>query len=325
MGLQRKVLREPQEGRFSENLRVLKSLVNSMDYAALSYHISCRISKFTDNVQSTHEQKLMKLGASLELSSCDPSKVVFNYSDRRLSERETFLMSFGFNFNLPIFKPCFYKYFLSIEKLLHILHDLPAIPGINFSHVKNQITNKASTLFYDRIFRKVFSPIFAKADLRLLRDLCKDKNIVVCRPDKCNGVVILNKTDYIAKMENILSDTTKFVRIIDDSFTITLKLEDRINRFLSKLKSLGTITEETYKNLFVTGCAPGIIFGLTKIHKANLLLRPTLAAYKTDMYKIVKFVVPLLEPFASNEYKVKTLMSFTNHCQNFMYQINILL
>ena len=71
--------------------------------------------------------------------------------------------------------------------------------------------------------------------------------------DKCNGVVILNKTDYIAKMENILSDTTKFVRIIDDSFTITLKLEDRINKFLSKLKSLGTITEETYKNLFVTG------------------------------------------------------------------------
>ena len=148
----------------------------------------------------------------------------------------------------------------------------------------------------------------------------------MCRPDKCNGVVILNKTDYIAKMENILSDPTKFVRIIDDSFTITLKLEDRINRFLSKLKSLGTITEETYKNLFVTGSAPGIIYGLTRIHKANLPLRPIVAAYKTAMYKIAKFVAPLLEPFASNEYTVKkTLMSFKNHCQNFMYQINILL
>ena len=119
---------------------------------------------------------------------------------------------------------------------MHILHDLTTIPGANFSHVKNQITNKAFSLFYDRKFRKVFSPIFAKDDLRLLRDLGKDKNIVVGRPDKCNGVVILNKTDYIAKMENIFSDPTKFVRIIDDSFTITLKLEDRINRFLSKLK-----------------------------------------------------------------------------------------
>ena len=109
-------------------------------------------------------------------------------------------------------------------------------------------------------------------------------------------------------MENILSDPTKFVRIIDDSFTITLKLEDRINRFLSKLKSLGTITEETYKNLFVTGSAPGIIYGLTKIHKANLPLRPILAAYKTAMYKIAKFVVPLLEPFASNEYTGKKLL-----------------
>ena len=69
------------------------------------------------------------------------------------------------------------------EKLLHILHDLPALPGINFSHVNNQIINKAFSLFYDRKFRKVFSPIFAKADLRLLRNLGKDKNIVVCRPD----------------------------------------------------------------------------------------------------------------------------------------------
>ena len=107
----------------------------------------------------THEQKSMKLGASLDLSSCDSSKVVCNYSDRRLLDRETFLLSFGLNFNLPIFKPCFYKYFLSIEKLLHILHDLPAIPGTNFSHVKNQITNKAFSLFYDRKFRKVFSPM----------------------------------------------------------------------------------------------------------------------------------------------------------------------
>ena len=79
----------------AEDLRVLKSLVNRMDYAALSYHISCRISKFTDNVQSTHEQKLMKLGASLDLSSSDPSKVVFNYSDRQLSDRETFLETLG--------------------------------------------------------------------------------------------------------------------------------------------------------------------------------------------------------------------------------------
>ena len=59
---------------------LIKSLVNHMDHAALAYYMSCRIYKFTDNVQSTHEQKLIiKLGARLDLSSRAPSKVVFNY------------------------------------------------------------------------------------------------------------------------------------------------------------------------------------------------------------------------------------------------------
>jgi len=35
--------------------------------------------------------------------------------------------------------------------------------------------------------------------------------------DKGNGVVLLNKTDYVTKMESLLSGTTKFKKIDSDN------------------------------------------------------------------------------------------------------------
>ena len=37
-----------------------------------------------------------------------------------------------------------------------------------------------------------------------------DSNIVISKPDKGNGVVVLNRADYVAKMQTILCDTNKF-------------------------------------------------------------------------------------------------------------------
>ena len=75
----------------------------------------------------------------------------------------------------------------------------------------------------------------------------------------------------------------------DDPFIITVRLEDRINRLLSKLKSLGTISEERYKYLYAAGTAPGILYGLAKTHKLGIPLRPILAAYKTAMFKGIDY------------------------------------
>ena len=125
-----------------------------------------------------------------------------------------------------------------------------------------------------------------------MRDLGKDKNIA-CR------IIAIIQIIAIAQMENIyiyiyiLSDPTKFVRILDDSFTITLKLEDRISRFLSKLISLVIITEETYKNLFVTGSAPGIIFFFffwLKYIKLSYLSDPFLLPIKLLWIKLLNLL-----------------------------------
>ena len=76
--------------------------------------------------------------------------------------------------------------------------------------MKRFIQNLAYRTYYNFKPYKVFSPIFSKSDIETLRNLSKDKSIIICKPDKGQGVVILNRSDYITKMNTILDDPTKF-------------------------------------------------------------------------------------------------------------------
>ena len=167
-------------------------------------------------------------------------------------------------------------------------------------------------LFYNFKPYKVFSPIFNRNEINILKNLSQDKSIVICRPDKGRGVVILNKSDYINKMNNILSDTAKFKLInSDDRVLHTLIQEDRTNRILNKLKKEGALTDSQYNNLSISGSSPGIMYGLPKVHKENPPLRPILSANNTTTYKIAKFIVPLLQPFTTNDYTIKNSFEFS--------------
>ena len=63
--------------------------------------------------------------------------------------------------------------------------------------------------------------IFSKHEIKTLDDLKDDESIIIVKPDKGNGVVILDKNDYNSKMEDILQDTTKFERLMDDPVKLT--------------------------------------------------------------------------------------------------------
>ena len=95
----------------------------------------------------------------------------------------------------------------------------------------------------------------------------------VTRPDKGRGVVILNKTDYIRKMNNILSDRTKFQLLeTHNQVSYTLKIEDKVNRHPMKLLDNKIISH--HHSLYCSGTQPGIMYGLPKIHQPDTPLRP---------------------------------------------------
>ena len=112
----------------------------------------------------------------------------------------------------------------------------------------------------------------------MLKDLSKNNDIVIIKPDKGVGVVILNSIDYKRKMYDILSDKTKFTKCSNDKST---KREVTLNYLLCKILKNGNLTDKLYKDLYSVGARPGIMYGLPKTHKQNVPLRPIISSICT--------------------------------------------
>ena len=64
--------------------------------------------------------------------------------------------------------------------------------------------------FYNFKPHKVFSTIVNNGDFKILKDLANHKDIIICKPDKGRGIVVLDKSTYLLKMTQIVSDALKF-------------------------------------------------------------------------------------------------------------------
>ena len=83
-------------------------------------------------------------------------------------------------------------------------------------------TTSTSTSLITRILRQH----------RVLQNLRKNKDIVITKPDKVNGVVILDHKLYNNAVEEIISDTYKFEKLNENP---TLKCEASLQCFLRNL------------------------------------------------------------------------------------------
>ena len=80
-----------------------------------------------------HDRKLRKIGIDNDISPCDPSNVVFNYSSIDLPSRTKTLLAYGLDFCLPVHSINFYKYFLPIESLVSRMKYLNLHNNVNFT------------------------------------------------------------------------------------------------------------------------------------------------------------------------------------------------
>ena len=222
------------------------------------------------------------------------------------------MLSFGLKFDLPVHKLSFYKYYLIFGKLINSLKPFQLSSNITFDDVVKSIQSLAHKYYYNFKPFKVFSAIFNKNDVKLLKSLSENKDLVVCKSDKSNNVVLMDRTDYVQKVYNILTDQSKFRKLSHDIYHDTIKIEDKINRFLRKIKDLNIIDSRTFNELFVSGSSPGIMYGLPKTHKRNVPLRPIFAAYNTPSYSISKYLVKILSPFTTNSYTVSNSYAFVD-------------
>ena len=119
----------------------------------------------------------------------------------------------------------------------------------------------------------------------------------------------------------MLSDSSKFKKLNvkpGKEINFLLQQEDRLTNFLKKVKK--SISEKLYKELYPRGSQPGIMYGLSKIHKPLInnfpKLLPILSAINTATYSWAKFFVPLVKCFTMNEYTLKDSFEFAKDIIN---------
>ena len=213
---------------------------------------------------------MKNLGTSNKLELCDPNRVVHNFSSTTLPTRICHLLAFGLDFRLPVYRLDFYKFFAPLEILAHRLSKESC--STNCNDVIQKIKRLSHKFFYSFKPSKVFSPVIHKSDLKQFKEFSKKHDIVVSSANKGNGVVLVEKPNYISSMRKLLQDSSKIEVISEPIGQVCRTVEDRINRFLLKMKNQKILDETNYNELHASGSGPGVLYGKPKIHKPDVKL-----------------------------------------------------
>ena len=144
-----------------------------------------------------------------------------------------------------------------------------------------------------------------------LKNLGKNPDIVIQKPDKGNSVVILDKKVHLEKMKEMLNKNDQFLK---------RSIQEEKREPLNKLYQLDMIDKKTYDKLCPVDSHFDILYGLAKVHKQLINnfppFKPILSAIGTPTYNIAEFLVPFLKPLTTNDYTLKDTFEFSRNILN---------
>ncbi|UYV60357.1 hypothetical protein LAZ67_1000940 [Cordylochernes scorpioides] len=149
----------------------------------------------------------------------------------------------------------------------------------------------------------------------LIQSLSRNKDIVITKSDKGSRTVIMNTKDYTTKMNAILNDPLIFTPISSQEENLAIiKFKKEIN-ILVKKKS---ITTEECKSFMSNIYGKAYIYGLPKLHKDNIPLRPIIVYHLSPAAPLSTFLARLLSPMLRDGGATASISStpdFLNHIQ----------
>ena len=248
-------------------------------------------------VEKRHEKKLRNLldeKARVEGTETNPNKLIWNLSSHTLSKEEEETLKFGLRHGIAV-RPDDNEILASAEALWHQIEN-KGLCRDNASHArlaKNQIRAMAFNLI--NIEEKQFFK--DRKMINTIRTL-KEK-IVLLNPDKGNGVVLLDKTDYKDSLGHLFSDRTKFRTLDEDPTNSRLAT---LQNFLRTLRKRNEIDENEFKAMFPDNAKIGRAHGTAKIHKEYERIPPLRPIVDTI---VGKYITMMLNPLTQNEYSLK--------------------
>ena len=149
----------------------------------------------------------------------------------------------------------------------------------------------------------------SREELKAMKELKLDTNKLILTVDKGVALVVLDKEEYIKKAEDLLEDNT-YKKIAEDP---TPKQKNKLINILRNIKAEGGLKEEVYKRLYPTGAGSPKFYGLPKLHKAGIPLRPIISSIGTVTYNTAKELARILKPLVGlSNHHIQNTMDFVD-------------
>ena len=191
--------------RLDSTKQQIRDIVKNIDFI----HICSKFLVLNDRklwrTSLVHEKKLVHLGLSAATETNDPEKVIFNFSSRTLNKNEKSLLVKGLNLSIPPKKLNYGDFLLPFEQVFYQLHkDNPNLTPEEIDPLGAIIKGAACDCF------KAYDPKLEQnlpdGEVEALKALLSDDKIIIQKSDKGNSVVILNRSDYVARMHELLAE-----------------------------------------------------------------------------------------------------------------------
>ena len=145
-------------------------------------------------------------------------------------------------------------------------------------------------------------------NLIMTKRYLKQNNLLAIPFDKGTGICIMKKESYRDKLRDILN-LDQFERVTQqrkNAKDMVLKEEERINGTLTKLLRDDKISESFFEQVKSTGGQPPCLYGLAKVHKTSVPVRPVLSMPGSPYYKLATQVEKWLSALPESKINCST-------------------
>ena len=297
-------------------MKINKNLPNSK-------HRNRRLIGLNKNIKRKRRQNFNRKTVILQNST------VTNLSKYKLTNNEVIILNKGLSFIPSTFKLSFKeinKEILNYERLLQ-LHLFFKLHGNKSNNIHNKFEknpkfwppklNPNITKYCDnlkqilyKLYRQKHMPNINIHEIKALRKLQSNTDIIIKKGDKGAGIVVMDLQDYKSKIETMLNDINTYTNCFQDK---TLTIKEKSDDTIKNLYQKGYITKKqlSYFINFETKCP--IFYGIPKIHKLNIPLRPIVSQINGPTSKLNELVDYYLSVAEKNiPYLLQDTTSFIN-------------
>ena len=260
-------------------------------------------------IASDQERINKKLDRTWSRNKKSSPECLINKSSKKLDAYEKNVLYLGLNHHILPRKIIDADVKVEIEKLMK---SVTSDTGPLNYDIKEDLKSEVHSFLKNS--RRICSAKSNQSFHKTIKKLANDDTITICKFDKGNGVVIMDRCDYEQKCYDILSDTSKFKKLDSSNITDTiLKKQSSIKNYVYRyLRDNEAVDKAIYDKLYDVGSSPGKFYGLVKVHKDSYPIRPVVSMIDTPEYGLAKWLDTFIKPNIPDQYMLNSTDHFIN-------------